>query len=129
MKKIFTLSFCLIFLSFSYIAQAQDEDDDSKLESLEYLKSVYKKDPKTPNISFFLGKAYLINNEYDNALEQFNIYLTQKISAKQKTLTERLIENTNNAKALAANPIDCKIENLGPIVNSKYSEYVPVISS
>jgi lipopolysaccharide biosynthesis regulator YciM len=118
MKRTLTLFLCLTLLSFSYNSQAQDDDEDSQLESLEYLKKVYKKDPKTPNISFFLGKAYLVNNEYDNALEQFNIYLTQKISAKQKVLTERLIENCNNAKALSANPIDCKIENLGPVVNS-----------
>src|SRR5690606_15882977 len=40
----------------------------NKFQSLEYLKKAYQLNPKiNPNITFYLGEAYHLNHEFDNA--------------------------------------------------------------
>jgi Tol biopolymer transport system component len=39
------------------------------------------------------------------------------------------IEQCNNARQIFANPVNTKIENLGPVINTKYDEYTPVLDA
>lgn len=79
---------------------------------------------------YYLGRAYLINNEIDTAIvffEKFKYYLTENDAALLKDVN-RQIEMCYNAKKLMANPVNIKIENLGEPVNSPYPDYAPVLS-
>ncbi len=47
-------------------------------EALEMLKAAYDKDPALENINFFLGRAYLLNEQFDEAMLQFTCSLPKK---------------------------------------------------
>ena len=41
------------------------------------IKASYDKDPTIPDINFFLGRAYLLNDQYDDASMQFNLQIAK----------------------------------------------------
>jgi len=79
---------------------------------------------------YYLGIAYRINYQLEEAIanfEKFKYYLAPDQTAQIKDVN-RQIEVCYNAKKLMANPVTIKIENLGPIINTPYPEYSPVVS-
>ncbi|MFL3664434.1 MAG: hypothetical protein ACJ04Q_10540 [Flavobacteriales bacterium] len=94
-----------------------------------YLKPIAESDPDAAAIKYFLGIAYHLTYQFDDAIKVFNEYLNQKIDDEQQQITKRLIENCMNAKMLVATPAEVTITNIGAPINSEASEYVPVISS
>jgi len=103
--------------------------NDEHEKSIECFTKILEKNRKASDINYYLGRAYMLNYKFDEAIDCFNKYLGQKISKDRRAETEHYVENCNNGKKLMANPVDVKIENIGPPVNTEASEYVPVISS
>lgn len=97
--------------------------------ALKFLKEVYDEKSDAADIYFYLGKAYLINYKFDEAIEQLNKYVKEKIPDFRKKEALRVLENCQNGKLLVANPVNAKIENIGPPINTEAAEYVPVISA
>ena len=97
--------------------------------STEYLEMVLEKKPKVEDLHYYLGRSYALNNKFDEAIESFNKALNGKTSKENLENVDRNIGYCGNGKKLVENPIDVTIENMGRPVNSKYSEYVPVISA
>ena len=83
-----------------------------------------------PETAYYLGQAYLVNDQLDKALEQFkkaNSSLGKKHHLKSKS--ERYIQTTQNAMEFYQNPSEeINIVNMGPVINSKYDDFSPVIS-
>jgi hypothetical protein len=103
---------------------------DMHEKSLEYLIEVYSKNKKAAGIRYDLARAYHFNYKFDEALVMLSEYLAdKKLTEKERKDAEQLSEYCNNAKILVATPVDAKIENIGDIINTVASEYVPVISS
>lgn len=103
---------------------------DVHQKSLEYLQIVYVKNKKAAGIRYDLARAYHFNNKFDEALLLLEEFLKdKKITEKERKDAEQLVEYCNNAKILVASPVDAKIENIGDVLNTVGSEYVPVISS
>jgi len=103
---------------------------DVHQKSLEYLQIVYEKNKKAAGIRYDLSRAYHYNNKFDEALFLLDEFLkNKKITEKERKDAEQLVEYCNNAKILVASPVDAKIENIGDVLNTTGSEYVPVISS
>lgn len=103
---------------------------DVHQRSLEYLLAVYEKNKKAAGIRYDLARAYHYNYKFDEALAMIEEYLKdKKLTEKDRKDAEQLKEYCNNAKILMATPVDAKIENIGDILNTVGSEYVPVISS
>lgn len=103
---------------------------DMHEKSLDYLLEVYSKNKKASDIRFDLARAYHFNYKFDEALVMLHEYLTnKKRSEKERKDGEQLIEYCNNAKIFFASPADAKIQNMGDLMNTVGSEYVPVISS
>ena len=105
------------------------EKEDSYAKAVETLNPVAEKHPEAADIKFYLGKAYHLNYQFDEAIKELNEYLGQKIIKSQRPITERLIQNCENAKKLVDNPIEVDITNVGGPINSEAAEYVPVVSS
>ncbi len=80
---------------------------------------------------FYLGEAYQVNGDYEKAIETLN-ELKIRLNGKDKKFQEaidRLIARSQNALELVSNPVNMSVENLGPIINSEYTDHSPVFSA
>jgi len=103
--------------------------------SVDYKESSHK-ERKTPVIAYnFLGDAYHLNYQFDEAIaayEKFNTLTTSSNPSDKEALlaeTNRKIEMCKTGKRLVANPVKIKIDNLGDAINSSYADYSPVLSA
>jgi len=80
---------------------------------------------------YYLGNFYHLQNEFDKAIRYYSMYLNADKKRKDIENEEVLfrIESTNRAKEMMALPVDVEIENMGQSINTKYHEYVPIISA
>jgi hypothetical protein len=103
---------------------------DVHQKSLELLTAVYEKNKKAAGIRYDLARAYHYNYKFGEALAMLAEFLAdKKLTEAEVKNAQLLIEYCNNGKLLVAAPVDAKIENIGDIVNTVGSEYVPVVSS
>ena len=112
----------------SYSVGACYSHTDHKLAALPYLETAKKGGIKYPDLDYYLGCSYHLADRFDEAIALFQVY---KKSATKEQLPEinRLIAYCQNGIELIKKPIDVKITNLGPEVNSKYPDYHPSISA
>jgi outer membrane protein OmpA-like peptidoglycan-associated protein len=101
----------------------------NKYKSLDFLTKAYSLDKNVdPHINFNLGEAYHLNHDFDKAIEYYSLY--RSVSEKREGYDpDKRITECNEGKKLIANPARVIIENMGPVVNSKYREYAAVISA
>ncbi len=113
------------------------EKRDSAVAPLRTAVDLYENTPKkkrkhfttSPDeIKFYLARAYRVNHEFDSALF---ILDELKASTKNKKILE-IIENEEklckDSKELFATPKKVEVINLGPIINTQYTEHTPVFS-
>jgi outer membrane protein OmpA-like peptidoglycan-associated protein len=99
-----------------------------------YEGSSYK-ERSAPLITYkFLGDAYHLNYQFDEAIAIYEKYIAEMAGNKNtdKVMLDeanRKIEMCKTGKSLVANPVKVKIENLGASVNSVYADYSPVLSA
>jgi len=83
-----------------------------------------------PDINFYIGRGYHLNHEFDKAL---SFYKTFKALPHTDTLLvqtlDRFIAMCKVGKELMADSLELSIENMGPVINSKYPDYGPVVSA
>lgn len=98
--------------------------------ALSYLQEAKANNPDLEGVDYYLGRAYLYNYYYDEALSCFQKYNERpKHRNETKMDVSHFIDYCNNGKELTKNPVSVVIENIGRPVNTDNSEYVPVISS
>ena len=101
----------------------------AKKKAVEFFEEILVADPKSKHINYELGRAYHLTSQFEKALEQLKIAQEKKGSKdKEKNIVE-LIRFCGNGIELIKSPVEVEIENMGPVINSAGSEYVPVISS
>ncbi|MFL5753629.1 MAG: hypothetical protein ACJ76F_09495 [Bacteroidia bacterium] len=93
------------------------------LKSAEPLKS------KLADYYYFLGRAYADEDKYDLAIEQFQMYLKNPLNEDLRAEVNHQIEVCKNAKLLFTKAVVARITNIGKPVNTKGSEYSPVLPS
>jgi outer membrane protein OmpA-like peptidoglycan-associated protein len=102
-----------------------------KHRSLKYLEKAFQLKPAVdPEIHRYLAESYHVNMMWDKAIENYE--MCKKTLGKDHTyqkFIDREIFECNVGKELVAKPIDAKIENLGPTINSAYPDFAPVISA
>lgn len=99
---------------------------DPKL-ALKNIKGAYEKDPTIPDVNFFLGRAYLLNGMYDDALMQFNLQLAKEPDEILRLRLDQYVINCGAAKDLNAKPTNNEVENAGRPINTPGEEYAPVM--
>ncbi|MFN3404028.1 MAG: OmpA family protein [Cytophagaceae bacterium] len=107
---------------------------ENKSKALPYLVKAQKLGYTKDHISFHLAVAYHLNHEFDKAIEYYKASHGHFNPKKDDDVVKlkklpRYIEMCENGKELVKKPVDVKIENLGPVVNSEFPEYAPVISA
>lgn len=108
---------------------------EKKTRSIEIFEELKKVD-KSPEINFYLGKAYQINYRFDDALVAYNDYLAAMQGVKQKDDDKALVKeaklgvaNCDNGKLLISQKVIADIKNIGAPINTSETEGVPVISA
>ena len=107
-----------------------------KLKSIPHLEKALVLNPKIdPKIHYYLGIAYHLNMKWDKAIDEFKTFrkkLSPEDSIKYKDEIKKHIDECFVGKDQVQNPnrvVSGNIENVGPQVNSQYSEYKPVVSA
>ncbi|WP_066830883.1 OmpA family protein [Rufibacter ruber] len=102
-----------------------------KEKASEYIYKAYQLKPKVEaDVLYWLGRVDLVNYEFDKAIQHAQNY--QKGLGKRdeegKEQAALLIQHARNAKKEVANAKDVFVKNLGPVINTAFSEHSPVIS-
>ncbi|HQS53381.1 MAG TPA: tetratricopeptide repeat protein, partial [Daejeonella sp.] len=94
-------------------------------------KRVIEIDPEFFPLTYFgLAESELNTGNYANAFDHFNKYLSYPgLSAESKQKTTKYIADCSFSLDAIKNPVSFKPVNLGPGINSKEEEYLPVITA
>ncbi|CAG0966868.1 MAG: hypothetical protein HND27_04285 [Bacteroidetes bacterium] len=104
-------------------------NSDLRVEALEKMKEVKKLNPDYNEINYYLGRAYMVNRELEKAISYFNKYKREDIGKEDLDNANRMIDYCNNAKKLMADSLkEITFTPIGTPINTKWSEYVPLIS-
>ena len=98
-----------------------------KLQSLHYFEKA--RSGKNTETDFYLGNLYHLSGRFEEAITMFTDYLSNKKKKITDAEIKTLIEKSKIAIELTQHPENVKIENMGPVINSEYPDYVPVISA
>ncbi|MGC9470583.1 MAG: tetratricopeptide repeat protein [Bacteroidales bacterium] len=83
-----------------------------------------------PEALFRLGDAYRVNNNLDEALEAYRQFKNSVDEKKYDLdLVDEQIRACENAKKIMQNPMFLDMRNMGEVINSRFSDYNPVVSA
>ncbi len=104
-----------------------DSRFQSNAESL--IKAAESIKMKLPDYDYFLGRAYSVNDKYNEAIAQFEKYKLNALDKETKAEVDHQIAICKSALALENKSAVAKITNIGAPVNTAGSEYTPVFPS
>ena len=82
-----------------------------------------------PEAYFYYGRALHLNLRFDDAHLAFSKYQEVVNPKVDHATVEYHKAMSVRAKAAIKNPVDVRIKNMGPTINTAYSEYVPIVSA
>lgn len=96
----------------------------------EYSKRSFDEDGAPLHALFYLGNAYRMDNQLDKALESYGKFVDSPFYYGNYNLNvvEKEIKACERAKIIQDAPIELRITNLGPEINSAFTEEKPVVS-
>ncbi len=94
-------------------------------------RKVLELDPEFLPLTYYgIAESELNTGNYSKAVEHFNKYLTYpSLSTESKQKTEKYIVDCKFSLEAIKYPVSFKPVNLGPGINSKEEEYLPVITA
>lgn len=100
---------------------------------LEHLTKAKKLNPQVNyEISYYLGRAYHLNHQFDSASIYYNEFkrrISPKEFADRGKELDKYIEECENGKLLLKKKTKVFIDNMGNSINTIYPDYTPVISA
>lgn len=101
---------------------------DQKPFSIPYFNQAMKLIPKDsiPQLHLYLGQAYQAKGEYDNAIDAFKYYRAIDSNFIKVSVTMYIQACELGKKLLAKAGGNTRVENLGPAINTEFSEYTSV---
>ncbi len=100
--------------------------------ALYHLKKSLDLDTNVDNqVYLLLGQAYHYLGDIDNALKYYEKYRSKlkKWKRSEKTYINNLIRQCYTAKDLMNNPVNVEIVNMGPNINTKYTDANPYVTA
>ena len=107
--------------------------NSAKTNAIPFLEYASESEDINPEVLYYLGKAYHLNYQFEEAIESFQKFIQiisihkanqeyVAVAKRQVGMCERAIEYINNSN-------DILIENLGSNINSPNADYAPLISA
>ncbi|MBI2967734.1 MAG: PD40 domain-containing protein, partial [Bacteroidetes bacterium] len=103
----------------------------SKAKSIIYFEKALRLDTAVrADIRFLCATAWQLNLQFDKAIKEYSKY-RKKFTPGSKELpaVDKRIYECNSGKELLKDTLHVKIENLGTVVNSAYTDYASAISA
>lgn len=101
---------------------------ETKSKAAAYIDKAYRLNPAVnPDIDYHLGLAFQNTNSFKKAIEHFERF--KKKRAGLASIADEKIAECHIADSLSQMELNVIIENLGPGVNTPYSDYAPIISA
>ncbi len=103
--------------------------NDKQSESETLLTEVKANNKNFKNIDYYFVLLYHKTYRFSKALELANTLLKDpKLSEEDKATLERIAFYCKNGNAEIEFPVNATITNLGPLLNTEFAEYAPVVS-
>ncbi len=97
-------------------------------KSVRQMESLIGKEVKYNDVAFWIGRMYMSNYQFNDAIDMFNTFLsTSSPSSEQISETQKNINMCLSAIQLLNKPVNISFENLGPNINSSANEFLPLI--
>ncbi len=94
-----------------------------------YVPGKYKRREAPPEAWLLLGEVYQLGNRLDSSLQAYQTYKnTVKGDRKKEQTADKYIESVDYAKQMEQHPLNVQETNLGNHINSRFSDYNPVVS-
>ena len=101
---------------------------DTKSKAAAYIDKAYRLNPTVhADIDYHLGIAFQNTNEFKKAIEHFEDF--KKKNSRLASIADEKIAECQMADSLAQYELNVVIENLSNGMNTKFSDYAPIISS
>ena len=78
---------------------------------------------------FWLARAYHFAQQFSLEIKNYQIYKSKEDKLIIEKELERYVDIASRAEIAINNPVFVKIENLGPSINTEYSEVIPFITA
>ncbi|MCC5921153.1 MAG: OmpA family protein [Cyclobacteriaceae bacterium] len=104
---------------------------DYKYKAGDFLKRAINYDSKVADdIYFHLGRAAQLNHDMDEAIQMFRKHQDLARPGSELSIAaSRHIRECEVGKEMMSTPENAVITNIGPVINTSFSEYGPVISA
>lgn len=100
--------------------------------AMPYFQKAVTLDPQVPRAHYLAGMALQLNAKWDEAIWEFEAHKRSSMGLPDENpvynQAEKHLSECRNGKSLMANPTSAQVTNLGPRVNSVYSDYGAVLA-
>lgn len=102
-----------------------------RLKAIPYLEYAVTNSNNLPNTAYYdLGQLYLQDENIQKAIDSFTKYRElMKADKKAVAIADEALEMCHNATTFMSVPRNIKVNNFGSVINTKYTEYNPVVSA
>jgi outer membrane protein OmpA-like peptidoglycan-associated protein len=114
------------------VCYQKSPETDEQIKSIPYFEYALKNGKDMPTSLYFdLGTMYLKDENLQNAVQSFTKFRDLSSKADKKTMAQadEAIQTCHNAIALMSVPRNFKVTHFNSIINTKYTEYNPVVSA
>jgi len=114
------------------VCYQKSAETDEQIKAIQYFEYALKNGKGLPNSLYYdLGTIYLKDENIQKASENFNKFkeVSSKADKKLMAQADEAIQTCHNAVALMSVPRNFKVTRFNSIINSKYTEYNPVVSA
>ncbi len=114
------------------VCYQKSPETDEQIKSIPYFEYAITNAKGLPNQLYYdLASIYLKDENLQRALEYFDKFkrASSKADKKLMAMADEAIQICHNAIALMSVPRDFKVTHFNSIINTKYTEYNPVVSA
>ena len=114
------------------ICYQKSPETDEQIKSIPYFEYALKNAKDLPAVLYYdLGMIYLKDENMSKAIENFTKFkeVSSKADKKSMSMADEALQICNNAVALMSVPRNFKVTHFNSIINTKYTEYNPVVSA
>ncbi len=114
------------------VCYQKSQETDEQIKAIPYFEYALKNGKDLPNQLYYdLGAIYLKDENLQRAIENFTKFkeVSSKADKKLMGMADEAIQVCHNAVALMSVPRNFKVTHFNSIINSKFTEYNPVVSA